>query len=125
MYLSRIFRAVSFLFLSVALIGMVMIAWSWSSHATTGATSTVNVRVHDAENAEPETMYCKFTIVDELGNGPHSEGDTLCVVCGYDECPAERILITEEGVEYFVEIELLMSCVTCQGVDLNNFYENR
>lgn len=88
-------------------------------------TTTVNVRPHDAENAV-DTRYCKFTIINVLGgeDARLGVGDTLCVVCGFDQCPGERIIIPAPGIEYFVEIEGLTSCVSCQGVDLDNFYED-
>ncbi len=86
--------------------------------------STVNVRPHDADNAPGETRYCKYTIVDVTGTGTHQVGDNLCVVCGSDLCPTERVIIPSEGIEYSVKIESLVTCVTCNGVDLDKFYED-
>ncbi len=111
-------HASNWLVLPVMMICLVLVS------VACGTASSVNVEVYDADNAPPETLYCKFVIAEVEGEGTHDVDDILCVVCGYDQCPGDREIIPAEGVKYKVEIEGLTSCQTCQGVDLVNFYKD-
>lgn len=88
------------------------------------APTTVNVNPYNPNTAPPDTLYCKYTIANVTGPGAHQVGDTICVVCTY-ECPSERVIVPAEGIEYFLKIESLVSCQTCNDVDVDKFYENR
>jgi hypothetical protein len=105
--------------MAILVFGVVIIACPWSR-----GPASVNVNPYDPDNAPPETRYCKYTIESVSGSGGHQVGDTICIVCEY-ECPLERVMVPEEGIEYFLKKDDPVTCVTCNGVDLDKFYESR
>ncbi len=86
-------------------------------------TATVNVSPFNIDNVGPDQLYCEYEIVNVKGKGEHKVGDNLCVLCGYDGCESERIIIPAEGVEYFVKnTGVIVTCRSCEGVE---FYKNK